>query len=730
MAQKNPLQWFLVAVLLSSMACVRVYAGTVTGQIQLASSGRGVPNGTFTFTLTQAAVVSGTASVVTSGVNCYTDALGNIVGLPNPLAAPVLSPNYGSGSLPAGNYFVRTTWANSSGETVASPERNVTTTQTGTLVVQLPINPPANATQWKIYISTASGSETLQSMQNAPFSNYSQSTALVAGASLPPANTSVCSLRFNDELQPSYTGYNVTLTTSSGATVTGFPQRWYLSGGSLGTINVGAGLPLYNGVVVYPQPIISNPAQNSLQSINGPLNMNGYPILNTATSLSASGLTLPGSTSGFTTLQAQPVASGTVTLPNGGNLITDTTTNTLTNKTLDTAGSNTIKINGNTLSAASGAATVTIPNSTDTLVGRATTDTLVNKTLSAPFFTGTPIFSAANSLQVGNSTTTGSILFSLGLGGLTILSPSNSGSSGTWTLPATTDTFVGRATTDTLTNKSFDTAGTGNSLAINGSVVSAVTGGGAVVLANSPSLTTPTVGSGGLNLIGSTSGTATLKGPAVGGGTLTLPPGTDTIVSLNANQILSGKSVSGGLQFAGATTGVTLLQPQATATGTLTLPSATDTLVGRATTDTLSNKTLASPAISGTITSYNNISTVGNGVGAIYARTNLTGQTSSIGTTTLYSVPSSGAGLYSISIAYVTTTAGTAGTVSLTLNWNNGSIPRSITFANVDLSVTGADFSGRQTIYSGVNQNITFSTTDSGSTGQYRLVILVEYLGT
>jgi hypothetical protein len=88
-------------------------------------------------------------------------------------------------------------------------------------------------------------------------------------------------------------------------------------------------------------------------------------------------LAFSGSTSGTTTIQATAVAgTNTLTLPptNNDTLVGRATTDTLTNKTLTTPIISTITNTG----------TLTLPTSTDTLVGRATTDTLTNKTLTVP----------------------------------------------------------------------------------------------------------------------------------------------------------------------------------------------------------------------------------------------------------------------------------------------------------------------------------------------------------
>ncbi len=64
----------------------------------------------------------------------------------------------------------------------------------------------------------------------------------------------------------------------------------------------------------------------------------------------------------------------------------------------------------------------------------------------------------------------------------------------TVTGPAATGTLVTKTSTDTLTNKTYDTAGAGNSFSINGVAATANTGTGSVVRATSPTLVTPALG--------------------------------------------------------------------------------------------------------------------------------------------------------------------------------------------------------------------------------------------
>jgi hypothetical protein len=263
------------------IAAATAYGGTVTGTL-LGPSGLPIKNGTLSFGLQQAGLIVGSGSVVPTTASCYTSSDGSVVGLPNPLTLPSTSITYGSGTMAAGIYYVVFTFYDAAGNrTLPSPELQVQLTSTGSLIVSPPATFPANAAGITVFVGTTSGAETGQGNTVGPTQVFTQNeTPVTTATTLPATNTSACSIAFNDTIIP-YSGYNVSLLSSSGNAYPGWPQAWQLNGGLNGTVNISNGAPLWNGTILYPQPILSQPLNHGPQSISGLLDMSGYKIQNT-----------------------------------------------------------------------------------------------------------------------------------------------------------------------------------------------------------------------------------------------------------------------------------------------------------------------------------------------------------------------------------------------------------------------------------------------------------------
>jgi hypothetical protein len=341
-----------------------------------------------------------------------------------------------------------------------------------------------------------------------------------------------------------------------------------------------------------------------------------------------------------------PTADRTYTFPNAnGDVVLHDTAQTLTNKTFTGAtiaggtfsGSftGTMDITGTVLSGASpfvfeGATddayettlaitdptadrTLTMPNATDTMIGKATTDTLTNKSIdlanntltgslaewnsalqseSFVSLTGTETLTnkTFTSPTIQGGTISGSFTGTMNVSG-TVLSgasplvfegATDDAYETTWsftdptadrtiTFFNATDTVIGRATTDTLTNKSVDVANntlTGSVAEFNSALQSDsfATLAGSNTLTNK-TLTSPTINAGTLS--GAFTGTADLTGTVLSG----------------ASPLVFEGSTADGYETTWAIT-------DPTADRTITVPDATDTLIGKATTDTLTNKTI------------------------------------------------------------------------------------------------------------------------------------------
>jgi hypothetical protein len=97
-----------------------------------------------------------------------------------------------AGSLSGATYYVRSTWVTNSGESLPATQTSLAVASNHVLNVAAPGSAPAAAIGWNVYVSTSTGTETLQNA-GTPIALgtawVEPTSGLVTGAALPAANT-------------------------------------------------------------------------------------------------------------------------------------------------------------------------------------------------------------------------------------------------------------------------------------------------------------------------------------------------------------------------------------------------------------------------------------------------------------------------------------------------------------------------------------------------------------
>ena len=240
----------------------------------------------------------------------------------------------------------------------------------------------------------------------------------------------------------------------------------------------------------------------------------------------------------------------------------------------------------------------------------------------------------------------------------------------TWTVPDSSDTFVGLSATQTLTNKTLSGNIATNLLSGAAVITLPVVTGTLATLAGTEVFTNKTItGSAAVNLVS-------------GAATITLPVVTGTLATLAGTEVLTNKTISGSVAT-NLVSGV----------ATITLPTVTGTLATLAGTEVLTNKTLITP----------NLGTPSTLVG-----TNITGTATGLTSGLTTNIAGGLIGQVPYQSAANTTALLAAGTVGQVLQSNGGSAPTWVT------NTASPTPTGTVSMYAGITAPAGYLLCDGG----------------